>query len=191
MNRPIIFVAATRSSIRMFSSGACARQSARPAPSVVAGTRCCAQTWYIGTVPGKATPMLALIPVTSEETAAAAWTTGLDGGVHQAGSASRTIMWMSRKPCSSRWRRSASITTRGSWSGTSRMSSRACASCGVTVLGVASVCPDHRPWRLRVVENVSAWIAAVPSMPPLRRSISQSSRMSSSDERSWAAMIAS
>ena len=41
MNRPIIFVAATRSSIRMFSSGAWARQSARPAPSVVAGTRCC------------------------------------------------------------------------------------------------------------------------------------------------------
>ena len=67
MNRPIIFVAATRSSIRMFSSGACARQSARPAPSVVAGTRCCAQTWYIGTVPGNATPMLAVIPVTSLE----------------------------------------------------------------------------------------------------------------------------
>ena len=57
-----------RSSIRMFSSGACRFASARPAPSIVAGTRCGAQTWYIGTVPGIDTPMLAGLPVTSSDT---------------------------------------------------------------------------------------------------------------------------
>ncbi len=44
-------VAVARSSMRMFSFGAWASQSSRPAPSVVHGTRSAAHTWNIGTVP--------------------------------------------------------------------------------------------------------------------------------------------
>ena len=71
----MIRVAAARSSIRMFSSGACARQSARPAPSDVAGTRWRAHTWCIGTVPGIEMPMLASRPATASDTRAAVVTT--------------------------------------------------------------------------------------------------------------------
>ena len=46
------------------------------------------------------------------------------------------------------------------------MSTRACASAGITVLGVAgSVWPAHRPWRLSVGSKVSRSAAAMPSTP--------------------------
>ena len=57
--------------MRMFSSGACARQSPRPAPSEVAGTRCRAHTCAIGTVPAIDTPMTGSSPVTASEARAA------------------------------------------------------------------------------------------------------------------------
>ena len=46
-------------------------QENRPAPSVVAGTRCRSQTWNMGTVPAMLTPMVAGRPATSDETRAA------------------------------------------------------------------------------------------------------------------------
>ena len=48
--------------------------------------------------PASTTPMLAGSPTTSSRRAAAGWTTGWLGGVHQAGSPSRTMISMSREP---------------------------------------------------------------------------------------------
>ena len=79
----------------------------------------------------------------------------------------------------------------GRWSGTIRMSRRAWASAGVTVFGVVAVCPAHSPWRLRVVSNVSASIAARPSRPPMSCSMPASLRTSSRKPGSCRAMTAS
>ena len=97
---------------------------------------------------------------------------------------------MSSKPCWSRWRRTAATMSSGRWSGTIRMSSRAWAWAGVTVLGVGSVWPAHRPWRLSVVSKVAASSAATPSRPPRKRSTPHSARMSSSSRRSIRASVA-